>query len=309
MLEGRITGDRTPEAEALAEFEAYLRNTCGLGEETCRCYVGTVRVFLRWRHGHGLVDVSEVTAAEVVVHVGERATTLKPGTVKQIATALKSFARCLRLRGLWKGPLVDGIPMVPYRKLVHVPKLLSDQQLKALLGAFDRDHPAGLRGYAIALCLVRLGLRAGEAARLGLDDLDWRRGTLRIVAGKGRRARLLPLPVDVGRAIVAYLRRGRPRTSARCLFVRRRAPLGAMSSKAVRHEIRQGWTRAGVEVPSKGTHALRHTAATGLLRGGASLKEIADLLGHRTLDTTAIYAKVDLESLAEVARPWPEVRR
>lgn len=306
MLEGRITDDNAP--EDVAEFETYLRNTRGLGEETCRWYVGTVRAFLRWKRGNGPVDVSELTAADIVAHVVERASELKPGTVKQIATALKSFARCLRLRGLWKGPMVDGIPMVPYRKLAQVPKLLSDQQVKALLGVFDRDDPAGLRGYAIALCLLRLGLRAGEAARLGLDDVDWRRGTLRIAAGKGRRARLLPLPVDVGRAIVAYLRRGRPRISARCLFVRRRAPLGAMSSRAVRHQIRRGWTRTGVEIPSKGTHALRHTAATGLLRGGASLKEIADLLGHRTLDTTAIYAKVDLESLAQVARPWPEVR-
>lgn len=157
--------------------------------------------------------------------------------------------------------------------------------------------------------MVRLGLRAGEVARLCLDDIDWRCGTLRIEGGKGRRCHVLPLPAELGRAVVAYLTRGRPRSPHRRLFLRHTAPVGEpINAGAVARAIWRAHQRGQVGATWKGSHALRHTAATRLLRAGASLKEIADILGHRSIDTTAIYAKVDLPRLAGVALPWPEVR-
>lgn len=304
VLEAPTRGE--PSHAVLSDFEFYLRGTCGLAPGSCRKYVEDIRLFLRGRFSDGPVDLSKLTPADVLAHVASRGVKLQPGTVEKVATVLRRFLRFLRLRGVWVGPLVDFIPRAPHRKLAHLPKVLTEQQVRALLGAFDRATPLGLRGYAFSLCLIRLGLRAGEVTHLCLGDVDWRAGVLRLAAGKGRRERLLPLPAEVGRAIAAYLRHGRPRTALRHVFVCHRTPIGPMGRGAVYAMIQTAWTRAGGEVPSKGTHVLRHTAATHLLRRGASLKEIADLLGHRSVDTTAIYAKVDLGGLAEVALPWPE---
>jgi integrase len=157
--------------------------------------------------------------------------------------------------------------------------------------------------------MAGLGLRACEVAALSLDDLDWRVGTLRVSRGKERRASVLPLPARVGRALVGYLRHGRPHTDDRHVFVRHQLPVGQpLGSAAVKTAVRLAFIRARLTVPFKGAHVLRHTAATRMVRAGASLKQVADVLRHRCLETTAIYAKVDLAKLAEVALPWPKVR-
>jgi integrase len=157
--------------------------------------------------------------------------------------------------------------------------------------------------------MAGMGLRAGEVAALLLDDLDWRAGTLQVRRGKERRTSLLPLPAPVGRALVGYLRHGRPRTRDRHVFVRHQLPVGQpMGSPAVVAAVRQAFMRSGLETPFKGAHVLRHTAATRMVRAGTSLKAVADILRHRNLETTMIYVKVDLPKLAEVALPWPEVR-
>jgi site-specific recombinase XerD len=159
----------------------------------------------------------------------------------------------------------------------------------------------------MTLCMAQMGLRAGEVAALSLDDIDWRAGTLRLARGKERRTSVLPLPAKVGRAMVSYLRNGRPPTRARRVFVRHRAPLGEpLTSSSVTAVLRCAFVRAGL--PSQGAHVLRHTAATRMVRAGASLKEVADVLRHRSIDTVMIYTKLDLTTLAEVAQPWPEVR-
>jgi len=161
----------------------------------------------------------------------------------------------------------------------------------------------------MALCMSQLGLRSHEVAHLRLDDIDWRAGTIQI-GGKSRRTSVLPLPADVGRAIVAYLRRGRPTTSERFIFIRHFMPAGtAMTAHAIRAAIRKAFARTGYVLPCMGTHVLRHTAATRMVRAGATIKEVADVLRHRCIDTTALYTKVDLPRLAEVAFPWPEVQR
>ncbi|MBT3194426.1 MAG: tyrosine-type recombinase/integrase, partial [Verrucomicrobia bacterium] len=195
------------------------------------------------------------------------------------------------------------------RRLSSLPTGLSEHQLDALLAAFDCGTPIGLRGYAATLCMVRLGLRVGEVARMEIDDIDWRAGVLRVVGGKGRRSNVLPLPKDVGDAIVQYLREGRPSTGDRHIFTRhrqrKRSPVRGGNRAGIRKDLYRAFKRAGLMIPTAGsTRALRHTTATNLLQRGATLKEIADILGHRSLDTTSIYAKVDLPSLRAVAMPW-----
>jgi site-specific recombinase XerD len=186
-----------------------------------------------------------------------------------------------------------------------LPQVLSEAEITRLLNAFDRNTATGKRDYAIARCLLDLGLRRTEVARVQLEDVDWRAGTLNIHT-KGKRIDVLPLPEACGRAITAYLRNGRPQTTRRELFVRHRPPINAAAGvDIVRNAVRNAAKRCGLEHRIRGTHIFRYTLAGRLVQGGARFKEIADLLRHRNLDTTAIYAKVDLEALARVALPWP----
>jgi len=170
-----------------------------------------------------------------------------------------------------------------------------------LLAGCDRRRTVGRRDYAILLLLVRLGLRGGEVAAMQLDDLDWRSGEL-LVRGKGNRRERLPLPVDVGEALVSYLRR-RPKADSRALFLRVRAPAVPLSTSGIRSVVRHACVRAGL--PPVGPHRLRHTAATGILRAGASRSEISQLLRHQAVETTLVYAKVDRRALRSLAQPWP----
>lgn len=291
----------------LDEYERYLREVRGLAPCTCEGYRATVQRFLGVMFGgERPATVAALTSQQVVQYVVERAASVKPGTSRQEATVLRSFFRSLQLRGLCDTRLAESLPTVANWRLSHLPRFLTEDELRALLASFDRGTPLGRRGYAITLCLARLGLRTCEVAGLTLEDVDWRASTIRIRATKVRRIRLLPLPADVGRAIASYLRRGRPPSVERRLFLQHWPPHPPLEAGAVQHLIPAAFRRAGL--PEKGAHTLRHTAATRLLRGGASLKEIADVLGHRSLDTTTIYAKVDLPRLAAVALPWPEVR-
>ena len=176
-----------------------------------------------------------------------------------------------------------------------------------------RSTPVGLRGYATTMCLARLGLRACEVSALTLDDIDWRAGTITVPATKTRRADVLPLPAPVARAILAYLQRGRPAVSTRRIFVRHSTPMGATGPGIVRAAVRKAGARAGIAgefaVGAVGPNVLRHTVATRLLRSGASMKDVADVLRHRSIDTAAIYAKVDIDALRKVAAPWPRRTR
>ncbi len=310
---GRIPPARPAEprpADAILEaFEAHLRGTRGATPKTCGEYTRYVREFLECQEVADPRDISGIGARDVMGFVAKRAARCKPATAKLVATALRSFLRFQQMQGLCEAGLSEAVPTVPRWRLSQIPTTLTDAQVRALLTSFDRSTGIGRRDYAMALCLVQLALRAGEVAQLSLDDVDWRSGAVQIAAGKIRRASSLPLPTPVGRAIVAYLRRGRPATRERLIFLRHTLPVGSpIDASVVRSAIRRGFERAGVPVPSKGTHALRHTAATRMIRAGASIKEVADVLRHRCIDTTAIYTKVDLPHLAEVALPFPKAR-
>jgi site-specific recombinase XerD len=196
------------------------------------------------------------------------------------------------------------VPAVAVWRLSGLPRVLEAADVRALFAACHCRTAVGLRDYAVLALLARLGLRAGEVAALRLDDLDWRAGEIS-VRGKGDRRERLPLPSDVGEAIAVYLRRGRPaRVEGRCVFVRAIAPHRGLTSTAVSQIVASAAGRAGL--PPVYAHRLRHTVASELLRAGAGLPEIGQLLRHRRAATTAIYAKVDREALRTVAQPWPE---
>jgi len=295
-------------APVLADYAAHLHATCGLTPATCRYRLRYAREFLGARFGRGRVETAALTARDIRAFVTARATRSTPGTAQVIASSVRSLLRFLTLRGQVPPTLVHAVPSVARWQHAHLPRTLTADELRRLWAAFDRATPTGRRDYAIALCLTELGLRVSEIPPLTLDDVQWRDGILRVAAGKGRRAHLLPLPAAVVRALATYVHRDRPATAARHLFVRQTPPVGtAVSAALVRGVIRRAYTRARLDAGT-GTHVLRHTVATRLLHGGASLKAIADLLRHRSLDTTAIYTKVDLPRLRAVALPWPEDR-
>lgn len=288
-------------------FETHLSSTCGASSSTVLVYTRFVHQFLESKYGTAPINVREINRRDLVAFIEEKAVRYKPSTAQLAATALRSFLKFLQMSGFCEAPLVEAVPRVPEWTLSRLPKSLTREQLDRLLASFDRTTSISRRDYAMTLCLSQLGLRASEVVQLSLDDIEWRAGTMRIARNKSRRANLLPLPPLVGRAIAAYLRRGRPTTDERSVFVLHAPPIGArMHRRTVSTVMYRAFKRAQLAPPSKGAHVLRHTAATLMVQGGATLKEVADILGHRSLDTTVIYTKVDLPRLAEVALPWPE---
>jgi len=290
---------------ALARYRSYLLIERGLNVITARVYVEAVRPFLAGRvspDGMGL-DLEGLDAGDVTAFVVARCPVQSRAAAKQTTTALRSLLVYLHVEGEIARRLAGAVPSVAGWRLAGLPKGLAPDQVQALLGSCDRDTATGRRDFAILTALVRLGVRAGEVAALTLDDLNWRAGEI-MVCGKGNRCERLPLPADVGEAISAYLHDRHPASVAdRALFVRVKAPRGSLTSSAVSSVVAAAARRAGLG--SVGAHRLRHTVATQMLRSGASLPEIGQVLRHRHMSTTAIYAKTDREALREIARPWP----
>ncbi|MFQ5601458.1 MAG: tyrosine-type recombinase/integrase [Candidatus Krumholzibacteriia bacterium] len=288
-------------------FDRHLVTTCGMREETRTYRRRYVREFLHYAFGDGPVEPARLAPQDVMRFVSRRASGLKAGSTHVLASSLRSYFRFLLLQGEADEALLMAVPSAASWKRAPLPKSLNDDEVRSLFGAFNRKTATGRRDYAITRCLADLGLRAGEVARLRLDDIDWRKGTLRIVGGKSRRDDELPIPAAVGSAIAGYLRRERPETAGREVFLRLRPPVGqAITRQIVCNVVLRAASRAGLAKVITGPRILRHTAATRMVRGGASIKEVADVLRHRCLDTTAIYTKVDLSRLATVALPWPE---
>lgn len=290
-------------------FGAYLLREKGVSPATESNYRQEIRAFLHYRFRRGSVTPSAIQAHDLHRFVLARAEQVAPRRVKLSVTALRTFARFLRLRGDVTGDLTSSALTVPNWRLSTLPKSISPEQVERILAQCDRRTALGRRNYAILLILARLGLRAGEVVALTVDDLDWDAGEL-VVRGKGLRLERIPLPHDVGKALAAYLRAGRPRCSTRRFFVRDRAPrVGFASPAAISTIVARAITDAKLDPPSHGAHLLRYSLATHVLRRGGSLPEVAELLRHRHTDTTALYAKVDLDALRSVAPPWPGVAR
>jgi integrase/recombinase XerD len=217
-------------------------------------------------------------------------------------TGLRSLLRFLYLEGLIDRDLAVAVAPVANWRLASLVKALDAPSVARLLDSCDQDTAIGRRDFAILLLLSRLGLRIGEVAALRLDDLDWRAGEL-VVCGKGNRQERLPLPVDVGESITAWLKDGRPDCHSRFVFTRARAPHGGLHPSALTSVVHRACRRAGL--PQVGAHRLRHTAATRMLRAGSSLRDVGQVLRHRSSEVTSIYAKVDRRALSAVVRPWP----
>jgi integrase/recombinase XerD len=288
--------------ELLADYRSYLLIERGLSPHTVfDAYVPVARLFFAGRDSPGGLRLGRLAAADVSMFLARECPKRSVSGARDLVSALRSLLRYLHLAGWIEVPLVWALPSIADLRDRTLPRGLEPAAVKRLLANCDRRRLVGRRDFAILMLLTRLGLRAGEVAAISLDDLDWRAGML-LVHGKGGREDALPLPADVGEAIVAYLRR-RPRCECRALFLRVTAPRHGLNRCTVAWVVRAACDRAGL--PRVGAHRLRHTAATGMLRAGASLPEIGQVLRHREQKTTAIYAKVDHAALRALARPWP----
>ncbi len=288
-----------------SDFAKYLTRERRLSKATLVYYLPIVRRLLEERFGTRHILLEEIAPADISRFVLRHARTLSRGRAKLMVTALRSFFRFLRLRGDISVDLAAAVPTVANWRLATLPKWIPPEQVDQLIRSSDQSTISGQRNYAILLLLARLGLRSAEVVAINLDDIDWEAGEIR-VGGKSRRSDRLPLPQDAGEALVRYLRNGRPCCSTRRVFVRTRAPhRGFVDSSAIYSLVRRAFDRAGLKPTQKGPYILRHSLATNMLRKGASLREIGEILRHRKLNTTQIYAKVDLESLRKIAQVWP----
>jgi integrase/recombinase XerD len=286
----------------LGGYRRYLLDERGLVETTIRDYERRAGVFVSQRASSSEFPFEGLTAAEINHFVVRECERRSIGSVKCVTKALRSLLRFAFVAGLTTTDWSTAVPAVASWQASALPRALDAPRVALLVESCDRRTGIGRRDYAILHLLARLGLRAGEVAGLNLDDVSWRRGEF-LIRGKGRRQDHLPLPIDVGEAVCDYLSHGRPRVACRRLFLRARAPIGGLTVAAIECIVRLACVRAGV--PPVGPHRLRHTAATEMLRHGASLLEIGQVLRHRSQATTAIYAKVDRSALRGLAQAWP----
>ena len=290
----------SPRELLLESFERYLLGERALAEGTVHGYVMHARWFL-----DGLADedaLARLSASEVTGAVVRKADSgVSVAAAQYFVSGLRAFLRFCFLEELVAADLSPAALLVRGRRRSSLPKAISRADARVLLAACDRRSLIGRRDYAVIITMLRLGLRRGELARLTLDDIDWRAGEL-VVRGKGREDRL-PLPADVGAAIAGYLRRGRPASDRRELFLRARAPFAPIASGTVASTVRRACRRAGI--PEVGSHRLRHTAACEMVSAGVPIVRIGQVLRHQSLQTTAVYARVDIEQLRGLAAPWP----
>jgi len=297
--------DETPVGEELRRYDQYMTQVRGLAPKTREGALRLVEALLRKHFGDGDIHFEVVTAERVRRFFTAQAKNYKtPSSLGVVVSALRGYFRWRATLGDRTHALVGALAYPANWQLASLPKSLEPAEIEQLVAGLGQTGPSMRRADAMVRCALDLGLRSGEVARLGLDDIDWEAGTITLRRTKGRREDVMPLPVATGHAIAAYLRDERPKIKHRMVFARsmtpREQPIGP---DLVRKTIRQAYARAGL--PHTRAHLLRHTMASRLLAGGSSLKEVADVLRHRSLNTTLIYAKLDSRRLVEVALPWP----
>lgn len=307
---GIASKQRSPEAPHACQpveqdFRRYLSEERGLSATTLANYLPFVHQLLLEQFGNGPVEFAKLRAADITGFVQRHAHDHSPGRRGPMVAALRAFLRHLRYRGEITTDLAACVPTVANWSHATLPKFLEPGQVAQALKHCDRRRATGRRDYAILVLLARLGLRAGEVVALTLDDIDWEAGHLTL-RGKGGRWAQFPLLAEVGEAIADYLQSGRPRCASRRLFICQRAPhVGFADASGISTLVRRALARARVDSPRKGAHLFRHTLATEMLRQGASLTEIGELLRHQHPSTTTVYTKVDLPALRRLAQPWP----
>ena len=296
---------KTPVNDELGRYGDYMLHVRGLARTTQAMALGIVRRFLTSRFGDYAMDIVAIRPEHVRHFFAQEAKRYsKPANAGTVVAALRGYFRYRASLGDVVHGLIGALSYPANWQLASLPKSLTPEEVERLVESLGQADGSQRRSAAIVRCALDLGLRSGEVARLSLDDIDWRAGTITLRHTKGRRQDVLPLPATTGAAIAAYLKDGRPKTSNRAVFVRHLAPRDQpVGPDLVRKTIRQAYVRAGL--PYTRSHLLRHTMANRLLAGGSSLKEVADVLRHRSLNTTLIYAKLDSRKLVEVALPWP----
>jgi len=298
------TAPQNPAQQLTDDYCRFLLVDRSLSVNTAKAWLPFIEKFLLERFGSGPLKLSKLRATDVTAFVQRHAHRHSPSGARRLVTALRSFFRYLRYKGLIVADLDMTVPKVARWALSSLPKPLPAVEVQRVLDCCDKTTSTGRRNYAMLLLLARLGLRAGEVAGLNLEDIDWESARITI-HGKGGVWAQLPLPADVGQAIAQYLHSDRPRCSCRRVFIRDRAPhVGFAVVHAISKIVRCALIEAGVESASKGAHLLRHSLATDMLQKGASLHEIGEVLRHKSPDTTAIYAKVELNALRPLALPW-----
>jgi integrase/recombinase XerD len=298
----RVTPPEEQPHPLVIRYCAWLTDERGVREMTASNYAPLASAMLR--HVRGAPE--SLTAKGLRAFVLARASEVSPRWVVNIASRCRMFVRFLVVEGLCRPEIVAGVPRVASWRLATLPRYISSADVERVIGSCDLSSVRGIRDRAILLLLARLGLRAGDVASLTLDAIDWLEGRI-LVAGKSRREDWLPLPQEVGDALLRYLEAARPRVTSKALFFSTRPPISPATRWTVSTIAGRAIDRAGVKAPSRGAHVLRHSAATTMLRQGASLQEIGAVLRHVSIETTFHYAKVDRDLLASVAAPWPSV--
>lgn len=290
----------------LNSYRMHLERVKGLAPSTCQQYCFFVSRLVKALSCAGVIDWSAVTADNFVEFVQSEAAGRRGSGPSNVATVVRSFLRFLISQGRLPAKLMNRIPTVRRWPQAALPQRLSQEEIKQLIEACIDGTAIGQRNYAVVLLLSCLGLRAKEVARLQLGDIDWVNGCIVIRAGKTHRERVLPLPQSVGEALLSYLQNGRPATSHRDIFLEHRAPFRPLkTASAITLLIKRLLAKANIKRKPSGAHLLRHALATEMVNHGASFKEVADVLGHQALETTAIYAKLNLAALSGIALPWP----
>jgi len=288
----------------IADYEQFLRQERGLMAVTIHECARVARGFLRHRFPTDHIQLRQLKAGDAADYTLHFSSGCGQRHLQTMTSRLRVFLRFLMVRGHIPAPLADTVPSVSAPKLAHLPRYLEAGDVEKVLGACDRRTKLGKRDRAILLLLARLGLRASEVARLGLEDIDWRGGEV-CIRGKGQRLDRLPLPKDVGAALASYLKIRPNATTTRRVFLRSKAPYEGLVAETVGSVVARALTRAQVSAPHRGSHLLRHSLATRMLRKGVSMAQISQVLRHQSPATTAIYAKVDLDALRLLAQPWP----
>ncbi|SEN00770.1 Site-specific recombinase XerD [Mesobacillus persicus] len=292
----------------VTEYVTYLSKVVGLTDSTQISHKNFLKRFFYYLSPNQRFDSSMLTVDSVQNYFANELKHLKPSSKKRVIGILRSYIRYLRFKGFEIDSGLFALPLhTPVWKLSNVPNTFEKEDINIILSSYDLTSLVGIRDYAIALCFTELGLRTSEVASLTLDDFNWHEGKLLVKKTKTHKERELPLPKKIGEAIVIYLQISRPKTSSRTLFVRFSHQCGEpMGREQIRGTIRRAYARAGISLSITGTHILRHSKARFLYEEGSSLKIIADILGHESIDTTVIYTKVGRSALQCVVCPWPE---
>lgn len=306
VIAPRVLPPRNPREDLLEAYHLFLERKRGLAATSIASHLWFLRPFLEEIGIASNADLERLSDRDVALYVERHAGDHGVTTARIMCSRLRVFLRYLHSEGLFAGDLTTSIPAIRRSSELRLPSYMPLEEVQRILDGCDRSTAKGRRDYAILMLLARLGLRAKEVATLTLEDFDWRAGQF-TVRGKGRKIATMPLPPDVGAAIVSYLQHGRPQSDSRRLFLLAVAPYSGFKSAAGVHTVaHSAIRRAGITgLAHRGSHAFRHSLATGLLRSGATLTEIGQLLRHQQQDTTRIYAKVDVTSLRALGQAWP----